>query len=224
MKCAEWIPVFTVTVLGLAACGRDRVPQEANPPPAVASEAAKTPATAKTQDAATTTENVEREVASPAEQDDTPRLEPVGFGEDSQPDKPDAGIEFKYQPAAPTAAGQPVGLDFALVPQSASPFMRVMVAMSAGLSLRQSSVPPVERNVQGGTEYWYQLIVVPHGTGTFNVSVVATLGEGMETLTRTFSIPVVIGSATVDEKGRKTIPPVDTVDHAIERRTGQESR
>jgi hypothetical protein len=100
-----------------------------------------------------------------------------------------------------------------------------MVATSGSLTLGRSSAPAILRNVEAGAEYWHELVVTPQENGTFNVNFIATVGEGAQTLARTFSIPVVVGAASMDSaKARKLNTPVDATGQAIEPMPGQESR
>jgi hypothetical protein len=157
--------------------------------------------------------------------EDVPVVEPSKPGRDVDPGKPGAAVEIKYEVGASPQVGQPLVIDFGLAPQAASSAMRIMVATSSGLALRQSTAPPVERNVEAGAEYWHQVVVVPEQAGAFSVNIVATLGEGEKALARTFSIPVTVGSASeLRDKSSKPTPPVDATGQPIEIMPGEESR
>lgn len=218
MKRFGWIPLV---VLAFAACGRDSAPREAMDVPAVAPESAAVPE----GEGAPAMAAEERDVVAERKPENLPVVEPAKPGRESTPGKPGAAVELRYEVGASPEVGQPLVIDFGLAPQAASPVMRVMVATSAGLNLRQTTAPPVQRNVEAGAEYWHQVVVVPDEEGAFSVSVIATLGEGEKALARTFSIPVVVGSAAAaGDKARKPAPQVDATGQPIEIMPGQESR
>jgi hypothetical protein len=139
--------------------------------------------------------------------------------------KPGAPIEFKYQLAGAPEVGQPLLIDYAVVPLKANAAVRLMIATSGSLTLGRSTAPPMLRNVEAGAEYWHELVVTPQENGIFSVNLIATVGEGPQTLARTFSIPVVVGSAAMESpKARSLNPPVDATGQPIEVMPGQESR
>ncbi len=214
--------LISILVLGLSACGGDPAPEKATPPAASAPEEAAAPETAL---APVTAPIAEPEMAPKPQAEDLAKLVPMNSAREAKPGKPGAAIELKHQLATSPVVGQPLVIDFALVPQAASPAMSVMVVTSAGLSLRQSSAARVVRNVKAGSEHWDQIVVVPENNGSFNVNIIATLGEGSESLARTFSIPVVVGSASVvSDKTRQPNTEVDATGQTIQPMPGQESR
>jgi hypothetical protein len=217
MKRFGWISIVALALVG---CGRDSDRQEATDLPAATPDSA---ATSEAGGAPAMAAIEGNEVAAP-EPKNVPTIEPVKPGQEATPGKPGAAVELRYEVGASPEVGQPLVIDFGLAPQAASPVMRVMVATSAGLSLRQTTAPPVQRNVEAGAEYWHQVVVVPEEEGAFSVSVIATLGEGEKTLARTFSIPVVVGSAAAAGDKRKPAPQVDATGQPIEIKPGQESR
>jgi hypothetical protein len=210
--------------LALAACGRDRAPDESTisaPPAATADSPAPTDAAPASE--AVTAPQVEAVVPAPQ---NLPRVSAKDLAaQTATPGKPGAPIEFKYELAGAPQVGQPLVIDFGLVPQAASPAVHLMVATSGGLTLGQSNAPAVLRNVKPGSEYWHQLMVTPQENGIFSVNLIATVGEGEQMLARTFSIPVIVGSASMDSaKARKLNTEIDATGQAIEVMPGQESR
>jgi hypothetical protein len=218
MKSIGWILIVALALVG---CGHDSDRKEATDSPAAAPESS---ATAEAEVPAVAAIDEESKIAA-SEPKNVPALKPVKPGQEATPGKPGAAVELKYEIGASPEVGQPLVIDFGLAPQAASPALRVMVSTSAGLSLRQTTAPPLERNVKAGSEYWHQVVVVPEQEGAFSVSVIATMGEGDKSLARTFSIPVVVGSASAaSKKGEKPAPQVDATGQAIEPMPGQESR
>jgi hypothetical protein len=215
-------PLLAGLALGLCACGGDRAPEEAAMARAASSKAESAPSASVAQ------ENVpapQVEAATQPAPKHLPKLEPMTPARESQSGKPGAPLEIKYALASSPEVGQPLVIDFAIVPRAASPAVNVMVATSGSLSLRQSSAPPVERDVKAGSEYWYQAVVVPQETGVFSVNIIATTGEGDRALARTLAIPVVVGVASFDDaKAQKPNLPVDATGQPIEVMPGQESR
>ena len=223
MKCPR-IPVLAGLALSLVACGRDRAPEDSAvsaPPPATA----ESPATPDTPPASESAPAPQVEAAVPAPEN-VPKVSPKDLvAQAGSPGKPGAPIEFKYELAETPQVGQPLVIDFGLVPQAASPTVHLMVATSGALTLGQSNAPAVLRNVKPGSEYWHRLVVTPQENGVFSVNLIATVGEGEQTLARTFSIPVVVGPAAMQsEKARKLNVEVDSTGQAIEVMPGQESR
>lgn len=213
-------PIVAGMVLSLAACG-DRAPEETAAPAAATPESSATPHVVTAPEAAPAPQV---EAAQPRPEN-VPKLTREDLVAPPTAGKPGAPIEIKYELASSPAVGQPLVIDFALAPKRASSAVRVMVASSTGLTLRQSTAPAVVRNVEAGSEYWYQVVVTPEDTGVFNVNIIATVGEGEQMLARTLSIPVVVGSASMDDaKARKLNVPVDATGQAIEVMPGQESR
>jgi hypothetical protein len=212
-------------VLGLAACGGDRAPEEtaAPAPPAAAPGPVTAPETAPAEAAPPPPQ--EAQLPSP---DRVPRVSPQDLAappETEKAGKPGAPIEFKYQLAGAPQVGQPLLIDFALVPLKANAAVRLMVATSGSLTLGRSTAPAMLRNVEAGAEYWHELVVTPQENGTFSVNLIATVGEGSQALARTFAIPVVVGSASMDNaKARELNNPVDATGQPIEVMPGQESR
>jgi hypothetical protein len=219
------ISMMASMALGLAACGGDRAPEEtATPaPPAAAPEQVTAPETAPAEAAPTPPQ--EAQLPSP---DRVPSVSPqdlVAPPETEKAGKPGAPIEFKYQLAGAPQVGQPLLIDYAVVPMKAIPAVRLMIATSGSLTLGRSTAPPMLRNVEAGAEYWHELVVTPQENGIFSVNLIATVGEGPQTLARTFSIPVVVGSAAMESpKARSLNPPVDATGQPIEVMPGQESR
>jgi hypothetical protein len=218
------IYVVAGLMLGLAACGRDRAPEESavSAPPAATSDSSTTPDAAP---AADSTQDTQVQVAVPAPES-LPKVSAKDLvAQAGKPGRPGAPIEFKYQLAGAPQVGQPLVIDFGLVPQAASPAVHLMVATSGGLTLGQSNAPAVLRNVAAGSEYWHELVVTPQQTGVFSVNLIATVGEGEQMLARTFSIPVIVGSTSMDSaKARKLNTEVDATGQAIEVMPGQERR
>jgi hypothetical protein len=218
------ISIVAGLALGLTACGGERAPEEAAVPP----PAARTPESSATPDAAPVPESVparQVEAVVPAPEN-LQKVSPKDLvAQASTPGKPGAPIEFKYELAGAPQVGQPLVIDFGLVPQAASPAVHLMVATSGGLTLGQSNAPAVLRNVKPGSEYWHQLVVTPQENGIFSVNLIATVGEGEQMLARTLSIPVIVGSASMDSaKARKLNTEIDATGQAIEVMPGQESR
>ncbi len=221
MKRLGWIAIVAGAVLGLAACGGDPAPEEATRPAAARPGAAAAQETATTPEPAAT---AEASVTAQPAVEDLPKLVPVDLAREAKAGKPGAPIELKYELTASPEVGQPFVIDFALEPQTASPVMRVMVVASEGLALRQSSARPLQRNVEADSEYWHQIVVEPSDNGAFSVNVIAILGDGPDSMARTFSIPVIVGSPSPSSQARKPAPQVDATGQAIQPVPGQESR
>jgi hypothetical protein len=108
-------------------------------------------------------------------------------------------VELKFELHQRPVVGQPVDIDFELIPISAN-LERVSARFQAeeGLELvGGSNIPQVEKPVEGAP-IRHTVTIVPKRDGIFSVSVVVTVDSANQSLTRTFSIPVIAGEGLAE--------------------------
>jgi hypothetical protein len=111
-----------------------------------------------------------------------------------------APIDLKFDLKARPEVGKPVTIDIALLPKVASPVMNVTYLATEGLAVETSTLPSRYERVQPGSVYRHQATVVPRADGVFALSAIVMVQTDAGDVTRTFSIPVVVG-APPDEAG-----------------------
>ena len=182
---------LSVAGLALAACGSEPEPE---------ATAAKSPPKPAAQPAA------------PA--DPTARMaRAVGNG------KPGAAAAIRYEFGAKPAIGTPVELQIAIIPQTGVDSMDVVVGGMEGLTLAgplTANFPDVEPQ----KPYIHTLSVLPDRGGVYYLSVVVTTQIGNSGLSRTFSIPFVVGNAPAQQK---PTPQTDASGEAVQPAKAQET-
>ena len=126
--------------------------------------------------------------------------------------KTTAPIDLKYDVLAKPDIGQPFEIELAFVPQVAADTLDVEVNDAPGLVIvgeRAASFAPVS----GGEIYTHKILLRGDNAGLFYVSVVAKVSTKVQSESRAFSIPVVIGTVPA---AQKTAPAVDASGQAIQ--------
>lgn len=108
-------------------------------------------------------------------------------------------VDLKFKINARPELGQPLAIDIAFLPNVASDLMRATFISTEGLSVRSSEVPADYERVQPGAVYRHQLSVVPRDNGVYFVSAIVSMQTSTGDVTRTFSIPVVVGAPAESE-------------------------
>lgn len=166
-------PAFAAVAL-LAACGGD-------PPPAATPVAGPKP-TAPAEASAGA-------APDPAVVEAQQKMVPaVTVGDASAP------VELRFDLAAAPKPGEPFTVEFAVLPQTAMLSIRGAVTGSAGLEV----VSPVGgvsfEKLQAGTVHRFQVTALSDRPGTRVVNVAMTIELPTGPVTRTFGVPVVVGS------------------------------
>jgi hypothetical protein len=126
--------------------------------------------------------------------------------------KTTAPIDLKYDVLAKPDIGQPFEIELAFVPQVAADMLEVEVNDAPGLVIvgeRAASFAPVA----SGEIYTHKILLRGDNAGLFYVSVIAKISTKVQSESRAFSIPVVIGSVPA---AQKTAPAVDAAGQAIQ--------
>jgi hypothetical protein len=113
--------------------------------------------------------------------------------------KPGAAVDIRYDFGSKPAVGTPTELQIAFVPHAGVDAMEIVVKGMEGVTLAGAqSVNFAE--VEPEKPYMHTLSVLPDRGGVFYLSVVVTTQIGNQNLSRTFSIPFVVGNVPAQQK------------------------
>jgi hypothetical protein len=105
-----------------------------------------------------------------------------------------AAVDLHYELTPRPQTGQPFTVQLAFVPQL--PADSIEAQLSATPGLRITSAESVRfADVQAGERYTTEVMVVGDAPGLYYVGVVARMATQVQTDARTFSVPVVVGTA-----------------------------
>ena len=181
---------LSIAGIALAACGSD-------PEPDAAAAAAKS----ANQSAGAPTDPMARMARA------------VGNG------KPGAAVEIRYDFSGKPVIGTPIDLQILMVPQAGVDSMEVVVGAMDGVTLSG----PVIANfaeVEPSKPYSHTVSVLPDRGGVFYLSVVVTTQIGNSNLSRTYAIPLAVG--TIPAK-QKAAPQTDASGEPIQPAKAQET-
>lgn len=182
--------IVSIAGLALAACGSEPEPDSA------AATASKPGAQA------------------PAPDDPMARMaRAVGSG------KPGAAVQIRYDFSAKPAIGTPTQLQIAFIPNAGVDAMEVAVNGMDGVTLAGPLMASFA-DVEPSKPYMHTVSVLPDRAGVFYLSVVATTQIGNQSLSRTFSIPFVVGNVPAQQKAA---PQTDAAGEPIQPAKAQET-
>jgi len=127
--------------------------------------------------------------------------------------KTSAPVDLKYDLAAKPVAGLPFEIELVFQPRLPADTLEVEVSGMAGLTVAQQGSYKFDK-VQQGTPYTQKITVQADADGTYYVSVIARMITQIQTEVRTFSVPVVVGTAPAPVA--KPAPQTDASGQAIE--------
>ena len=127
--------------------------------------------------------------------------------------KTSAPVDLKYDLAAKPAVGQPFEIELVFQPRLPADTLEVEVSGMTGLTVAEPTAFKFEK-VQSGTPYPQKITVQAAADGTYYVSVIARMITQVQTEVRTFSVPVVVGTAPAPVA--KPAPQVDASGQAIQ--------
>jgi len=126
--------------------------------------------------------------------------------------KPGAAVEIRYDFGSKPAVGAPTELQIAFIPHAGVDSMEVVINGMEGMTLSGAqSINFAEVDPQ--KPYLHTLSVLPDRSGVFYLSVVVTTQIGKQNLSRTFSIPFVVGNVPAQEK---PAPQTDASGEAVQ--------
>lgn len=126
--------------------------------------------------------------------------------------KTTAPVDMKYDLLAKPEVGVPFEVELEFSPRLPAEAIEVEVTEAAGLTLvgEKSARFP---NVEAGQKYTSKLLVQADKPGLYYVGVVAKMLTQVQTETRVFAVPVVIGTAPA---AQKTAPAKDATGQAVQ--------
>jgi hypothetical protein len=136
--------------------------------------------------------------------------------------KPGAPVQLKYELQGTPAAGVQLPIAIAIVPQAATPSLRVSFIATDGLALSDDEAAEYSGAVPDGV-YRHTLTVTPRADGEYYVGVIVVMSMPNGPEARTFNIPVLVGEAAQlkTAPSKSATPPVDATGQPIQSMPGQ---
>lgn len=113
--------------------------------------------------------------------------------------KPGAAVEIRYDFGAKPSVGTPTELQIVFIPHAGVDSMDVAVSGMEGVTLSGAATANFAE-VEPQKQYTHTLSVLPDRGGVYYLSVVVTTQIGNSNLSRTFSIPFVVGNVPAQQK------------------------
>jgi hypothetical protein len=113
--------------------------------------------------------------------------------------KPGAAVELKYEIASKPQVGVPTEIEIALIPNPGVEAMDATVSGMDGITLAGPLVASFPK-VSGGEAYKHTFSLLADREGVFYVTVSVMTQLGGAKMGRTFSIPFVVGNASLNQK------------------------
>jgi hypothetical protein len=110
-----------------------------------------------------------------------------------------AAVDLQYNLLARPAAGQPLEIELSFVPRAAADALEIVANGMPGLDVVTGGTASF-KNVTAGEHYDAKLLVQPAADGIYYVGITATLSTKVQTDTRAFSVPVVVGTLPASAK------------------------
>lgn len=133
--------------------------------------------------------------------------------------KPGAAVDIKYDFKSKPEVGKPVDVKLAFIPSAGVESLDAKITDMDGITVA-GSLNPQFNNVQTGQPYEHTFSLLANRAGVFYVSIEVTTQIGGAAASRTFAIPLSVGSVAAQQK--KT-PPKDATGQAIEPMKASES-
>ena len=133
--------------------------------------------------------------------------------------KPGAAVEIRYEFSAKPAVGAPIQAQIAFIPHAGVDSMDIVIKGMDGVTL----TGPQSANftdVEPQKPYVHTLTVQPDRGGVFYLSVVVTTQIGNQNLSRTFSVPFVVGNVPAQQK---PAPQTDSSGEPVQPAKAQET-
>jgi hypothetical protein len=115
-------------------------------------------------------------------------------------------VDLMFELKARPQVGEPLTIEVAMIPRVSSEQMRATFIATDGLTVRPSNAPPEYRNVQADSVFRQDVVVVPKADGVYYLSAVILLHTETGDVSRTFSIPVLVGPPPDDSAGTAAPP------------------
>ena len=125
--------------------------------------------------------------------------------------KATAPVDLHYDLLSKPEPAQPFEVELALRPRVDADILEVQVAESTDLTISGERTARFT-SVEGGKDYSLKVLVQGTAPGMYYIGVTANISSKVQTETRAFSIPVVIGSPAAQKSASQT----DSTGQAIE--------
>ena len=134
--------------------------------------------------------------------------------------KTTAPVDMKYDVLSKPALGQPFEVEMTFDTRLPADSLEIEITEAPGLTIvgaKTASFAPVE----GGKSYSNKVLVQGDNPGLYYIGVVAKMSTKVQTETRAFAIPVVIGDPP---SAQKAAPPKDSTGQAMQSIPAQEPK
>lgn len=132
--------------------------------------------------------------------------------------KATAPVDLHYDLLSKPAPGQPFEVEMSLRPRVDADALDVQVAESTGLTIAGERTARFAA-VESGKDYSLKVLVQGAAPGIYYIGVTASISSKVQTETRAFSIPVVIGTPAA----QKAAPQTDSTGQAIQSMPAKEN-
>lgn len=136
--------------------------------------------------------------------------------------KPGAAVDLRYDIQGKPQVGVPVEIELALVPQVDAESMNVHIGGMDGLAL-SGDLDPTTTAPKFQEAVKYRFTATPAREGVFYATVTANLVHNGVAMSRTFSVPMVVGAASAAQKPAAT-PKHDAAGQPIQSMPAEEKK
>lgn len=102
-------------------------------------------------------------------------------------------VSLKFAVSQKPEVGRPVDIELALISNTSIERMLATFQVSEGLELRSGAKTPVFKKPEAGAAISHTVTIVPSRDGIFSISAIVLAESATDSITRTFSIPVIAG-------------------------------
>lgn len=117
-----------------------------------------------------------------------------------------APVELKFSLADRPQVGQPLDVEIAVLPVTAVNRIAASFRTGPGLELRGGEQMAAIQNPEPNVAINHKLTLVPQQDGIFFVSATVQVDSATESITRTFSFPIIAGAGVPTEQGGSAEP------------------
>ncbi len=124
-----------------------------------------------------------------------------------------AAVDLRYDMSAKPDVGQPFEIELVFVPRAPADALQVEITGMEGLTVVSGGALAFE-NVRAGERYSGTVLVQADVAGLYYIGLVAKMSSKVQTEARSFSVPVVVGTAPAAVQ--KPAPEVDASGQPVE--------
>lgn len=137
------------------------------------------------------------------------------------PGKPGAAVDLKYDFTAKPEVGTPAEVKLALIPSAPADRLDIKITGMDGLTLAGALEKSFD-SPKSGEIYEHTFSLMPNQNGLYYASVTATMETAGSQMSRTFSIPLAVGDAQVNQKPQ-VAPKTDATGQNVQPMKAEES-